>query len=460
MTDVRMPSLSMNMTVGEIIEWLVADGDTVEEGDDLVEIESEKSVAVIDAPDSGTVSIAVSEGERVDVGTVIASIGEEAAEPEAAPEAAEESAGAEAEAADSGETSGSADEPGMVRATPAARRRARELEVSIEDVARAQGGSRVGPDDVEAYAESAAAAEPSAAEPAAAPAAGDGTTVRATPAARHLARDEGVELSTVAGSGPDGGVVMADVAGAATTAPAAPAAGAEPSIEPPVRDRQRLSGVREVIAERLSTSWREAPHVTVDRSIDVDRFLELVDRLDEELEVDVSINDLFLLALAETLERHPDFNATLEDGEHVRYDRIDIAIAVDTDRGLLTPVIRDVGGKSLSTLAAERAEVVEATLSGEVDPDRLGGGTFTVTNLGSLGVTSFTPIINPPQVAIMGISAIQEVPRRGEGGEVVFGREMEANLSFDHRPVDGADAARFLETFADLLGRPLSLVAR
>lgn len=446
MTQVTMPSLSMNMTVGEIIEWKVEDGASVEEGDDLAEIESEKSVAVIDAPESGTVSIKVEEGERVEVGTVLASIGEEAATggTEAPREKPDGDVSASA-AEESDET-----KSGMVRATPTARRRSQELDVSIDAVAKAQGVSRVSPEDVEAYAESVAAE--TAEKPDAV------SQNRASPAARYLARKEGIELQAVNGSGPKGAVVLADVADAVNEVAAGQKHEAEPSPGPPVHDRERLSGVREVIADRLTTSWQEAPHVTVDRKIRVDRVLELTNRLGDELDVDISLNDLLLKALAETLKSHPDFNATFEDEEHLRYERVDIAIAVDTDRGLISPVIRDVGEKTLPELAVERTEVVDNTIAGRVDPDRLQGGTFTVTNLGSLGVTSFTPIINPPQVAIMGISAIQEVPYRDENGEVMFMREMEANLSFDHRPVDGADAARFLQTFDDLLSRPLSMV--
>lgn len=459
MTDVPMPKLSMNMSEGTVVEWLVEDGAMVEEGQEIAEIESEKSTAVIDAPASGVVSIAVEAGERVEVGVPLATIDPPTETSE--PVAAETSTPSETDATSTGRDATD------IRATPSARRAAREQGVSLETVAAARGVDRLTRDDIDAYA----ADETSAAEPTTDDRATD--EVRASPAARKAARDRGIDLTTLDGRGPDGAVVLADVESAATALGEAP----EPTVaattetdreavqpatpavtQSSIRDRRELTSVRETIAERLGRSWREAPHVTVDREIDVGRALDTVSQLDTDFTVDVSIDDLLLVAVAQTLSEHPDFNATFENGEHVRYERADVAIAVDTDRGLISPVLRDVDGKSFTEACNARRDLVEATLDGSVDPDRLEGGTFTVTNLGMFGVSSFTPIINPPQVAILGISEIQRRPREGDDGGVTFRDVMTASLSFDHRVVDGADAARFLQTLDSLLSRPLSVV--
>ena len=482
MTEVPMPKLSMNMSEGEIIEWLVEDGDEVEENQPICEIESEKTSSTVEAPTSGTISIEVGAGQSVQAGAIVATIGS----------TDESQAGSTTETDTEGQTASNTTDPATesegapsrreppreaqstVRATPTARWSARERGVDISTVAESLDKNRIDQDDVTVYAtqagDPAAATEstgqtrssqPESLRHADRARAGDG--VRASPAARQKARDREVELHRINGSGPDGAVILADVEAVesdiATSTPAQSPTD-EPSPRGSVRKRQELSGVRGVIADRLSRSWREAPHVTVNRDISVEGLRQVKEELMTDLDVPVSLNDLFLSAVSETLKDHPEFNATLEGGEHVQYENIDIAIAVDTDRGLLSPVLREVGDKSFIEIATSRADLVTAALEDEVPPHQLEGGTFTVTNLGMLGVSSFTPIINPPQVGILGISAIQEKPRRTRKGDIVFEEMMTASLSFDHRAVDGADAAKFLETFDEYLSRPLALIVR
>jgi uncharacterized OsmC-like protein len=224
-----------------------------------------------------------------------------------------------------------------------------------------------------------------------------------------------------------------------------------------VRERRQLVGVRRTIAERLQRSHREAPHVTEHRDVDVEPMLAALEACREEYDPDLSLVDLLVAAVAETLTEHPEFNATLEDDTHVLYDDVNVCVAVDTDAGLVAPVIREVGSKSLTELAESRRDVTESAQNGEYAPEDLTGGTFTVSNLGVLGVDSFTPIINPPQVAILGIGRPHgEVV--GDGADSRTRRHVTFSLSFDHRAVDGADAARFLETLAGLVGDPASVL--
>ncbi|PGF16660.1 dihydrolipoyllysine acetyltransferase [Natrinema sp. CBA1119] len=217
-----------------------------------------------------------------------------------------------------------------------------------------------------------------------------------------------------------------------------------------VREARSLSRTRRTIANRLQESYRNAVHVTASRDVDAEALLRATETADAQLERDVSVIDLVLCAVSATLEEHPAFNATFEDETHRLYEEHNIGVAIDTEAGLVAPVLRDIGSKPLDEIAAERRRVTESVQSGEHSMSDLRGGTFTVTNLGVLGIDSFTPIINPPEIAILGVNRIRERPQRGDDG-IEFRNRMNVDLSFDHRIVDGADAARFLATLADRL---------
>ncbi|WP_435176421.1 2-oxo acid dehydrogenase subunit E2 [Halorussus sp. AFM4] len=215
-----------------------------------------------------------------------------------------------------------------------------------------------------------------------------------------------------------------------------------------VREERTLSPMRRTIADRLQESYRNAVHVTASREVDAEALVRAADTADDRLDADVSIIDLVLCALSATLDEHPAFNATFEEGTHCLYEQHNVGVAVDIEAGLVTPVLRDVGSKSLGDIATERRELTESVRAGDYSMSDLRGGTVTVTNLGVLGVDSFTPVINPPEVAILGVNRIRERAERGDDG-VEFRRRTNFDLSFDHRVVDGADAARFLDTLAD-----------
>ena len=229
---------------------------------------------------------------------------------------------------------------------------------------------------------------------------------------------------------------------------------ADEAAERTIESERSLSPMRQTIASRLQESYREAVHVTVSREVAAGSMLTAAEA---DLEaggesVDASVMDVLLCALSDTLAEHPAFNATFEDGTHRIYEEHNVGVAVAIDDGLVTPVIEDVAAKSLAEVARARRHAVERVQAGEYSMRTFEGGTVTVSNLGPLGVDSFTPIINPPEIAILGVNRIREeaVPD-GDGG-VDFEKRLTLDLSFDHRVVDGADAARFLRTLAGHLG--------
>ncbi|WP_255152043.1 2-oxo acid dehydrogenase subunit E2 [Halorarius halobius] len=475
---IKMPKLGMGMNEGTLLEWFVDPGDEVVDGDPVAEIESEKTVAEITASEDGVLRrVYVAEGETVDPGVALgivaapdadidslaAEVDRDPVEADAEPAADE---GSTADAPDDGD--GGAADAERVRASPKAKRRANELGVELAAVEGSGPGGAVTVDDVEgADAEPA----PTESDETAAETASAGTTdVRATPKARRRARDLEVNLAAVEGSGPGGAVTVADVESAGAASPASDAADESGAASPetavttpgeaatrtPVEERE-LGGMRRTIADRLGQSYREAVHVTVHRDIDMEAALAATEVVDDYLAVDASVTDLVLVALSATLDEHPEFNATFEDGVHRIHDEQNVGVAVDVENGLITPVLSDVGNRSLSAVVQGRREVTDRALSGEYTTADLSGGTFTVSNLGVFGVDSFTPVINPPEVAILGVDSIDERPVR-DGDDVAFRRFGGFDLSFDHRVVDGADAARFLDTLAGHLTDPWPLL--
>ena len=234
-----------------------------------------------------------------------------------------------------------------------------------------------------------------------------------------------------------------------------------------VAEERTPSPMRRTIARRLHESYSEAVHVTATRVVDAEALFAGVDAAGDRHGVDLSLSDALLVAVSATLERHPSFNATFEDGTHRVYEEHNLGYGVDLDQGLVAPVLADVGSLSIAAVHRRRTALVDRVRAGDYDTADLGGGTFTVSNLGPLGVDSFTPIINPPQVAILGVNRVRErAVRAADGGGdsdgdadsgvdgVAFRRQLPLDLSFDHRVIDGADAARFLRTLASVIEDP------
>ncbi|WP_411965534.1 2-oxo acid dehydrogenase subunit E2 [Haloferax sp. YSMS24] len=339
-------------------------------------------------------------------------------------------------------------EQGEVRASPRAKQVAEELGVDLTTVEGTGYQGSITEDDVEAAAESA----PS--EPAEEPSEGAaGKRVFAPPSARRLARELGVDIERVTGSGKNGRITESDVRAAAESGSEADEAEPEP-----VEMERPLSGMRRTIADRLGESYRESVHVTVNRGADAEELLAAASAADDALGVDVSISDVLMLAVSAALDEYPAFNATFEDDVHQLHEAHNVCIAVDIDEGLIAPVVRDVDSLSLAELAAERQAVTQRALSGDFTMDDLTGGTFTISNLGVLGVESFDPIINPPQVAILGVNTIRREVVPTDEGDVAVRKRISFSLSFDHRIVDGADAARFLGSLVEHVENPWPLV--
>lgn len=497
---VRMPKLGVEMQTGVVLEWHVDVDDSVAEDELVAEIESEKTTAEVTARESGVLRRTfLEEGAEVEPGTAmglvadadadIQSLLDEVAEEgvdvdaDATAGAAEETGDAEEStvaradsAADGTDTAGrtaGAGDGASARVTPKARARLQELSLDPASVEGTGPQGAVTADDVErALGGDGAAgaqhvADRSARGNGAAAAGTENGQLLVTPRARKRAAERGVDLSTVEGTGPHGSIREADVEaataatpGPATTAGAAAETGAASSSGPPATEsavgtpgeQRELTGMRGTIADRLSSSW-EAPHVTVNRTVDVEAALAVV----EDAPDVVSITDVLLVAVSNALSAYPEFNATLEDRVHTLYDHQNVGIAVDVENGLLTPVLENVDSMSLVELAHNRRALVERVLDGRYGPDDLQGGTFTVSNLGMFGVDSFTPIINPPQVAILGVGQVREEPVRTDRG-IAFEPVMGLSLSFDHRAVDGADAARFLQQISAELDNAHSLL--
>jgi len=444
---VRMPKLGLEMDRGTLIEWRIDAGESVTEGDVIADIESEKTSAEVDSREDGVLRKTYLEpGETVEPGDpigIVATNDEDISELEAQIEAtaAESAAATAAESTKSTESTATASADSRAAAdlkvSPRAKQRASELDVDLSTVDGSGPQGSITEADVERTAESG----------------GSEATVRASPRAKRRASELDVDLSAVDGTGPDGAITEADIEDAAGGGGSGAA-----SVYPSVREERELTGMRRTIADRLGESYREAVHVTEHREVDAEELLAAVDAAEVALDVDISLVDVLVRVLSETLDEHPAFNATFEDNVHRIYDQQHVCLAVDVEEGLIAPALRDVGTSSLAEIATERQELTERALSDAYTMDDLQGGTFTVTNLGVLGVESFDPIINPPQIAILGVNTLIEKPVRGPDDDVAFRQHLPLDLSFDHRIVDGADAARFLGTVADHLTNPWPLL--
>lgn len=482
---VKVPKLGLEMDAGTVVEWFLEEGESVEAEEPIGEIESEKTTAEIDAREDGVLRrIVLAEGESAppgapmavvaaadaDIADLLAEAGvSESDDSGSTEEAATTSDATEPKAlagsAASGAEPGSSDEggtatgsPGGGKVSPRARKRAEELGVDPATVSGSGPDGAVTEDDVERAAEAGG-------ETADAPGS-DEEPEKVSPRARKRANELDVDLSTLTGTGPGGAVTAEDVEAAAERAEEETQedvssdveAGDEDADGRTVLEERPLDGMRRTISARLGESYRNAVHVTEHRTAEAGSLRRAAKAATAVCGTDVSVTDVLLAAISASLEEHPAFNATFEDGVHRLYADRNVALAVDVEDGLITPVVENVEERSIAELADERRRMTDRALSGSFTMDDLSGGTFTVSNLGLLGVESFDPIINPPQVAILGVNALSERPVVRDG-EVVVRQVLPLDLSFDHRIVDGADAARFLGTLVDHLENPWPLLS-
>ena len=435
-TPIKMPALSPTMEEGTLAKWLVKVGDSVSSGDIMAEIETDKATMEFEAVDEGVIaSIMVEEGtEGVQVGTIIAMLAEEGEEVDAA----------------AGATATAAAEPAPVEA---------------KAVVPAKAGAAT-------EAEQTSPAPKPA--PASAGATGEGRVI-ASPLAKRIAEQQGIDLSGVTGTGPNGRIVKADVAGVPAQAgisgvsaqkPEAPAsAGAQKpatlggDLDAPY-EAQKLNNVRKVIARRLTEAKQTIPHIYLTVDVRLDALLKLRGELNASLEADgvkLSVNDLLIKALARALQRVPKCNVSFQGDELFSYSRQDISVAVAAPSGLITPIIRDAGRKGLAQISTEMKELAGKAKEGKLQPHEFQGGTASLSNLGMFGTKQFDAVINPPQAMILAVGAGEQRPHVVDGALAVA-TVMSATGSFDHRAIDGADGAALMQAFQSLVENPMGLV--
>ena len=442
--QVILPKLGQTMEQGAIVEWLKEEGDTVKRGEVLFTVESDKAMLEVEATARGVLrKILVPPGVTVPVLTPVAIIArtmDENIETLLAPEKEPPTPAASPSPA-KGE---------RIFASPRARMRAREHGVDLASIQGSGPNGRIVEKDVLTRASLASVASPP----------------RATPMARRVAAELGVDLGAVEGSGIGGKITKADVEQAVPAAPAPALAQPETqAVQPPpaeVAATLPLSGLRGIIAERMATSARQTAHVTLMAEADATTLVEVRAQLKatvtEEWGFAPGYNDLLGIIVARALRQFPYMNARLNGDviEHVAH--INLGMAVDTERGLLVPVIGDADQKGLRAFGAAFRALVERARAGRSLPDDFAGGTFTVTNLGMYGVDAFTPIINLPEAAILGAGRIQPKPVVYQG-QIAARQMWTLSLTFDHRLVDGAPAARFLQHITQLIENPYLLLA-
>ena len=429
--EIVLPQWGMGMEEGTIIKWLKREGDKVEEGEPLAEIETSKISSEIEAPASGVPAyIIASEGETVRIGAVMAILADPGEKVER-PTVAKPEPEVKPEPVSGAKVVTTRSEPG-VQVTPTARRLARQWDVDLGQVEGTGPGGRITEADVRMVFE----------------APGSRPQVQVVPTARRLATEQGIDLHQVPGSGPGGRILVEDV----ERAVAAKAGSAGRGVP--------LSGIRKVIAERMLESVQTMAQVTLTTEADFTEAVllmkELVSRW-RARRLRPLPQDLVIMATARALKEHPKVNALLVDDEVRVLDEVNIGVATTTPDGLLVPVIKKAGEKSLDQIAQEVRELAGKTRDSRLLPKDLADASFTITNLGSYGVDAFTPIINPPQVAILGVGRIVEKPAVHQG-EIAIRSMMALSLTFDHRALDGVPAAECLRAAKRYLEDPRWMV--
>jgi pyruvate dehydrogenase E2 component (dihydrolipoamide acetyltransferase) len=453
--EVILPKLGQTVEEGRIVEWLKEEGDQVGRGDVLFTVETDKAVLDVESTNKGYLrKILVPAGETRSVLTVVGLMTRQPDEPleeveaapaDAAPADAAAQKAAPTAAPETSETAAS--RAGRIFSSPRARKYAREHGVAIEEVTGTGPNGRIIERDVIAYLE----AQPDA-----------------TPVARNLAEHLGVDLRTVTGTGPRGRITKADVEAAAAPA-AAPAPEPEPAPTPAAAPAPAgplaevpLTGVRAVIAERMHESHMTTAPVTLTMEVDATALVALREQLKaslaDSLGFNLGYNDLLIKLCARALREYPYVNARLDGETIIHLDAVHVGLAIDTDRGLIVPHVSDADKKGLVEIAQDVRAMVERARTGRSSLDELSGGTFTITNLGMVDVDAFTPIINYPETAILGVGRIKAKPVVVEG-EIVVRQMVWLSLTFDHRLVDGAPAARFLQYIKRLIEEPYLLLA-
>ncbi|WP_343527920.1 pyruvate dehydrogenase complex dihydrolipoamide acetyltransferase [Sphingomonas sp.] len=440
--EIKMPALSPTMEEGTLAKWLVKEGDTVKSGDIMAEIETDKATMEFEAVDEGVIAkILVAEGaDNVKVGTVIAILAEE------------------------GEDASSVQAPAKSE-TPAP---AKPMPTDPTDPNKT--GSEAKP------AERTLAQAEDHGKPADSGRAGNGRAI-ASPLARRIASQKGLDLSALTGSGPNGRIVKADVenaqpgqakaapaasASAPTEAAAAPAAAPKPAQVPDIpHEASKLSNMRKTIARRLTESKQQVPHIYLTVDVRLDALLKLRGELNAGLEsrgVKLSVNDMLIKALGVALMAVPKCNVMFTPDQLISFKRADISVAVSTPAGLITPIVSEADTRSLSSISTTMKDLAARARDNKLAPHEFQGGTASISNMGMFGIKQFEAVINPPQGMILAIGAGEKRPYIVDD-QLGVATVMSATGSFDHRAIDGADGAELMKVFKELVERPLAMLA-
>jgi pyruvate dehydrogenase E2 component (dihydrolipoyllysine-residue acetyltransferase) len=491
MPEITMPRLSDSMEEGTILKWLKAEGDEVSKGEELVEIETDKATMTYEADADGTLEIVADEGATLAIGEVIARVGEggggsaegggqEESEKEASAEGDDDSSDGGGTATKTSEEEGEAEDEDGGDEEPEEEPEAEEDE-EPEDEEPEEPEAKVETKEEKPEADSAPSAE------------GNGGRPKASPVARRIAREHGIDLSTLEGTGPGGRIVKADVEAAASGAGAkAEKDGAEeeepkarePEAEEQAPDEEKAepeperekapagetgkgevtveepSRIQQIIARRMAESKATIPHFTLSMDVDMEGATELRDQLKalaEQQDTPVpSYNDMVVKACAIALRDFPLVNASYKDGSFEMHSRVNVGVAVAGEGTLIVPTIFDADRKGLGQIAKESRALAEKVRDGKISPPELSGATFSITNLGMYGVTTFTAVINPPQSAILAVGKMEPKPVVRDG-ELVVRNGMNLTIACDHRILSGAPAAEFLARVKAILEQPIAL---
>jgi pyruvate dehydrogenase E2 component (dihydrolipoamide acetyltransferase) len=477
-SDVTMPRLSDSMEEGTVLKWLVDEGAEVKRGEPLVEIETDKANMTYDADSDGTlVEILAQEGDTLAIGEPIARIGDASeANGDGKPSGeAKEEAPAEEESASAEEDAGEEEQEDGDSAQAEEGDSAEDEEAAVQGEARGGGGGGDGGGETQAGGTATKTSAPSG------NGAGDGERIKASPVARRMAGELGVELARLEGSGPGGRIVKADVQAASESGTATKTDGAQADVAeaeaPPEEgkaeerrepqkgeagpkgeaDIHELTRLQQTVSRRMAESKATAPDFSISLTVDMTDAVELRARLKEVSDSAPSFNDMVVKAAAAALREHPRVNGAYRDGKFELYEKVNIGVAVAAMDTLVVPTIFDADRKSLGQISRDAQAAIEKVRDKTITPPELSGGTFTVSNLGMYGIEHFTAIINPPQASILTVGALAKRPAVDDNGRIVARDQMTLSLVCDHRILYGADGAQFLARVKELLEQPLSL---
>lgn len=440
-----MPKLGFNMDSGQLVTWLKKPGEAVRKGEPLFEINTDKTTMPVEATVDGVLlKVMLQEGESADVFTPIAVIGGAGEDADAALAAHAGGAGAAAPSpaapaapgTPAGGAAPAAVRTGDLKLTPKARKLVADEGIDPSSLASVQGTGYQG-----------------------------GITakdIKASPLARKIAVRDNINLAAVAGTGAGGKIMAADVQRSAAM-PAQPGvAGKTDQFGRSIARTVPYAGVRKIIGDRLAQSKFTAPHLYFTDCVDMSKFTIFREELAGKSGRKFAVSDLLTLAAAKALQKHPDLNVSLQDGQIIHYESINIGNAVAGEQGLIVPVIRDVQRKTLTAISSESRALVERAKAGRLTPEEFSGGTFTISNLGMFGIENFTAIINPPEAAILSVSSTRKkvvVVTDADGEDrMVIRPMMNVQLTVDHRLIDGLLAAQWMKTFKELLENPLTIL--